>query len=566
MLQQQPDNSGACYVKGVCQHCLGQHAEARSYVERAIELNPQNKHYYLTQGSILSSLGDADGARAAYDRALALDPGFPEVLNNLGALNLNQRRFVEAESCFRRALAGNPRFAEASCNLGVVAAENGRTEEAIEHYRVAIELRPDYPEAQNNLANALNALGKFARAVEVLQPLVERHPHFAAAHNALGSALFSLGDHQQARASFERALEIEPDFSEALGNVANVFSRDGDSVEARRVYENALKLNPTVPKVHFNYAMVLLGCGDYAAGWPEYEWRLRAADWLWAHPWFRDAGPLWDGSVAPGSVLVVRAEQGFGDVIQFARFLPRAKERVGTLVLEAPRSLERLLGAAPGVDRFVVADSDRIVTKDYDFFVPIMSLPHRLGIGIDTLPGSGGYLSVPPVPSPLPALSAVEGLKVGIVWAGSAGHREDRRRSCSAGMFRRLLEVEGICLFSLQVGERADEVGELGGDGRVVDLSGQLTDFAATAEVIGQLDLVVAVDTAVVHLAGALGKECWVLLATSPDWRWLESGATTAWYDRATLFRQPQAEDWNGVFDAVVERLARFRVDGGVRQ
>lgn len=551
VLETAPEQADALYVLGVCEHCMGRTEQARGAVERALALNPGNPHYYLTLGQILAAGGELERARSLYGRALEIDPAFPEVLNNLGALELDARRFGEAGRLFQRALEARPEFAEASCNLGVVAAEEGRPEEAIERYRQAIALRPDYPEAQNNLANVLSAMGEHAEAVTVLEALLARHPEFAIAHNGLGNALFSLGEPERARACFERALSIDPNFSEALGNVANALTRDGDTEQARSVYRRAMELDPKLPKVHFNYAMMLLGSGDYAAGWAEYEWRLQASNWLGGHAWFHRAGRLWDGKAAPGKRLLVRAEQGFGDVIQFVRFLPRVKALVAEVILEAPAPLRRLLESAPGVDRFVEAEPGRIEARGYDLFVPIMSLPHRLGVSLGTLPGADGYLKVAHPPAArLAEVLAGGGFKVGIVWAGSATHQDDRYRSCPAEAFQPLLGIEGVRLYSLQYGPRASEA-----PAGVVDLSGLIEDFADTAMVLEQLDLLISVDTAPVHLAGALGRPCWVLLAAHPDWRWLESGETTRWYERLTLFRQRRVGEWGEIINDVVNRL-----------
>ncbi len=399
-----------------------------------------------------------------------------------------------------------------------------------------------------------------------------------------GAALLDEDRVDEAIAHIERARTLAPDRAVVynnLGNAANAQNRLHDAVEQ---YEKAIKLNPDLADAHLNLGMTLLKLGDLPRGFREFEWRWQTRQFT---P-FMPPHPRWDGSPMPGKTLLVHTEQGAGDAMQFARFLALAKAKVGRLLLIVPEPLQALFGTVDGVDE--IRGPGTIAEQSFDVHIPLLSLPTVLGTRLDTIPNKIPYLGVPtdrvngldatiPHDATRPLLSDDQGrmskgntssperrprsyvegqhaLRIGIAWAGSPTQGNDRNRSASLADFAPLFDLPGIAWYSLQVGEKGAELDEWSGEVRIEDLRPVIKDWGDTAAIVSQLDLVISVDTGVVHLGGALGKSVWVLLCHAPDWRWLLDRSDSPWYPKARLFRQRHAKDWAGVMGRVKEELA----------
>ncbi len=351
-------------------------------------------------------------------------------------------------------------------------------------------------------------------------------------------------------ASIQRALALAPDLVEAHINLGNARKSQRKVDEAAEAYTRALSLDPANPEAHWNFAQVLLLMGRLGEGWAEYAWRTKCEEFSAVNWNFKQ--PLWDGSDLDGRTVLLYAEQGFGDTIQFLRYLPMVAAQGGDVILQCPPQLTRLFEAAPA------AADIQLVTKigdiPFDLQAPLHGLPGLFATTLDTIPADVPYLR-PPGDTP-PALDSSGGLKVGLVWAGNPKHKNDANRSVGFERFQPLLDMEGIDLYSLQVGERG------GDNNKLTDLGKDLGDFADTAAAIGQLDLVITVDTSVAHLAGALGKPVRTLLPWLPDWRWQRDRDDTPWYPTMRLFRQPAAGDWDAVIGEVGAAL-RDQAEGG---
>jgi tetratricopeptide (TPR) repeat protein len=493
----------------VCQD-LARPERAIAFFERALRLKPDAIEVHNNLGTALQQVGRLDEAIACYRKVLALRPDAVETLDNLASALRAQGQLEAAQACYERALALRPKRVESLVGLGVVLRDQGRLEEAVARYERVLGLAPDHPETCNNL----------------------------------GVALVDLGRPEEAIAQYQRALVAQPDRAETHSNLGIAFERQGRQAEALACYERALALRPGYAEAHFNRSHALLLTGQFDEGWQEYEWRFAVA--RYDRKFDR---PSWSGKPLAGRRILIHAEQGFGDTLQFVRFVPAVAERGGRVLLEVPAPLLRLAGTVAGVSELVAA-GDQLPA--FDCHSPLLSLPRILKTNLATIPDAVPYLSIPAEVSGAWAerISAVPGLRAGIVWAGTTVGAIDLR------LLQPLWDVAGISWFSLQVGDRSGDVALLDG-ARIADLSPWLADFAETAAAICRLDLVITVDTSVAHLAGALGRPVWLLLPYAPDWRWLLERDDSPWYPTARLFRQKQAGDWPSVAGDIAAALAQ---------
>jgi Flp pilus assembly protein TadD len=535
----------------------GEPEAALPYLRHAIALRPDYAEAQYNLGIALAKLRQPDEAVACYRRALALRPDYPEALNNLGQTLWEQGEQDEATACFRRALDLQPDSPDALNNLGISLREKGERNEAAEHFRRAVALRPAYLEALRNLAVTLADLGRFEEAAAAYREGLAIKPDLVHERNNLGAALAQLGRFEEAGDCYRQALSLQPDYPEALNNLGNVLRAQGRLDDAIAAYRQAAALKDDYPDVHHNLAMALLAAGEFAAGWTEYEWRWQTDQLREAH---RDFGkPLWRGEAGEGRTLLIHAEQGFGDTIQFCRFAPLAAARGWRVVMMVQRALVRLLGSLDGVAEVRAASGE---PPPCDAQCPMMSLPLALGTTLATIPAPQSYLQADPRAASawrerLAALGQ-RGPRVGLVWAGNPGRSPilsavDRRRSMPFDRMAPLFAVPGVQFVSLQKDERAASEARA-----IVDVMDEMKDFADTAALVAQLDLVISVDTAVAHLAAALGRPVWLLDRYDPCWRWFTGRQDSPWYPSLRLYRQPAPGNWDEVVATVAQDLHRF--------
>ena len=495
---------------------------AQELCRELLERAPEDLGLLTLCGALARQSGDPEGALAFFSSALLLNPAVPQLRNNLGVILEELGRHEEAVRRYREALALDPGYCEANCNLGNALRSLGRGEEALGQYRRALALDPSYLDAHYNLGNTLRARGRWPEAVESYRRLVALQPDHLSGWINLGGALHAL-------------------------------NRFAEAIEAQR---RALELDPRSAEAHWNLALALLATGEYRQGWREYQWRLGGS----AFPTSFAGRPMWDGSPLAGRTLLLRSEQGFGDALQFYRYAQLLAREGVSLVLECrPELLNLFASQSPAIPCFAAGEEP----PRFDTFAYLMSLPHLLGTTLADLPARTPYLYADP------ALQALwkermpgEGrLKVGVVWAGSAGYRNDRERSLPLAALAPLTRVPGVELYTLQLGEAAGELALVPWGCALRDLSGSLPDFAQTAALIANLDLVVAVDTAVAHLAAALGKRVCLMLPWSCDWRWLQERCDSPWYPTVRLYRQQTPGEWQPVVAAIARDLAPERGD-----
>jgi Flp pilus assembly protein TadD len=426
----------------------------------------------------------------------------------------------------------------------------GRPAAALPLLERVLALDPDNPDALNNLGVVLRALGKPETAAACYRRALAVAPDRGSYYSNLGNVYRDLGRYDEAAECHRRAISLAPRSAECFYNLGLVLHDLGALDEAIACYDRALGLRPDHVDCRWDRALALLRRGDYARGFAEYEVRHQ----LPRVPRRDFAEPAWDGGRFDGRTLLVHHEQGFGDTIQFIRFAPLARARGGRVVVECQPELVRLLATADGIDEVVAAGSP---LPPFDLRTPLTSLPHLLGTTLETLPAKVPYLHPPDgavVAMPAPPDAR---LKIGIAWAGRPNHGKDRLRSCPLSHFLGLIGPPGIAFYSLQKGEPAADLRRLAARGLIHDLGEGLGDFADTAAAVAQLDLVISVDTAVAHLAGALGKPVWALLHLAGEWRWPAGRQDSPWYPTMRLFAQRRAGDWNEVFVKVRDALTQ---------
>ncbi len=525
-------------------------------------------------------------------------------------------RLMEAESLCRRVLEAQPNLPEAEHLLGVIAHQNGRLGEAIEHVQRAARLAPQVALFHANLGEMLRLAGRPKLAAEAARRAIEIEPNMAAALSNLGVALYELKDYEEAARAQRRAIAAKPDFAEAHSNLGNALHALRRFEEAILAYHRAIEINPNYPDGWANLGttlhhsgsfeegiavlrraialaphhanarsglgILLLMRGDLAEGWDEYEWRLRSTERK--GPKFPEIP--WQGESLAGKHIYVQAEQGFGDTLQFARYMPLLAARAGRVTLRVHQQLLRLLrDSLPGITVL----GDRGDPAPYQCDAVLLSLPRLFKTRLETIPAQVPYLHPPAAAAQRwqTRLAKMEGLKVGVVWAGNPDHVNDTRRSIDLTRLAPLLAVPGASFASLQFGPRTADLKKLNKDRRdgtppIEDLAPEFEDFVDTAAAIAALDLVITVDTSVAHVAGALGKPVWVLLPWVTDWRWLLHREDNPWYPTMRLFRQASTPpspagnasgDWAEVIARVTAelqavargetaRLAPFQAEG----
>jgi Tfp pilus assembly protein PilF len=459
------------------------------------------------------------------------------------------RRLDDAERAYRRILAVQPDHAHVHYLLGHLLNETNRLDESIEHQQRASLLRPGVVEYKIELGRMLGLAGRFDEAVDAYRGAIALRPDLGEPHNNLANALQNLGRYEEAIASYTRALAAQPSYPEALNNLGCALKDTFQWQQAIANFRRAIELRPEYPEAHWNLATALLSVGDLRAGWPHYEWRSHFAT---APP--RDfACPLWRGEPLGGRRILLHAEQGFGDTIQFVRFARHVAGRGGRIVLECQPQLVRLLKCLSEVET-IAAQGEALPA--FEVHCPLLSLPLALNIGTDDLLGAVPYLRADcnDVDRWAKRLAGDRArLKVGLAWAGSPVHVNDRNRSIPVEQFNALGGFSNVSFYSLQMGAPAAPAGLA-----FTDLTAEMNDFAETAALIMNLDLVIAVDTAVAHLAGALGKPTWVLLPTPGDFRWLLEREDSPWYPAMRLFRQRAQGDWSDSLERVRVALERW--------
>jgi tetratricopeptide (TPR) repeat protein len=518
VIDDEPHHAEALHRIGLIAVTLHRYDEAVELITKAIAVSEPRASYHSDLGETFRRCGRLDLAVASFQQALALQKDLPFVYINLGG----------ALHC------------------------SGRFDEAVKVLQISLRLWPDLEKAHHMLGNALSRKGEWADAVESLMRSVEINPNNADALSNLGNALWETGRFDEAIAACKRALIIDPQIPEANVTLSSALIRNGRFEQARNHCLHALAHHPQFAKAHWNLALILLTQGDYENGWREYEWRRLCPGFSSSHRNF--SVPLWSGCEVRDQTILVHTEQGYGDTIQFLRYLAPVRQQAAAhrVLLECPSALTRLLDHSGGWNAELITPESKLSPlPPFDTHISLLSLPVALRAFTPVCP-SGPYLRADPrlritwrtrlMPS--------SHLRVGLTWAGSATHMNDRSRSVTFEQFAPILRVPRVDFYSLQMGSFDTPLAEEASH-RLIDLTAQIGDFADTAALVAELDLVISVDTSVAHLAGAMSKSVWTLLPQIPDWRWGLEGAETPWYSKMRLFRQTNSGDWASVIERV---------------
>ncbi len=561
--------------------------QAEQIVRQVVAIAPGHAEAWCVLGVACQVQGRIDEAVTHYQQALQLAPSYIDALNNLGVAFQEQAKWEEAERCHRQALAVNPQFAAAYLNLGIALIRQEKNQEAITVLQQAVrlnphspeaffnlgnayhganqaqeaasslnralQLRPDYAEAHNNLGFIYSEQQMLAEAVQHLRRAVSLKPEYAEAHFNLGNALAGLGILEESRTCLQETLRLRPDFVDALNSLGVVNRELGDLDEALKCYERALRLKPDYAEGHHNQAQARLLSGNFDQGWAGHEWRWKCK--IFPRRDFKQ--PLWDGSCLEGQTILLHAEQGMGDTLQFIRYAPLVQSRGGKVIVECADALLSLLARSRGIDHVVAKGS---ALPPFDLHAPLLSLPNIFKTSRDTVPAAIPYVFPDDslVESWRRELGPLPGFKIGITWQGNPRHRWDFKRSVRLSCFVPLAHLKGIQLFSLQKGPGSELLAQAIEGIQVTDLSNRMKNFMDTAAILKNLDLVITIDTAIAHCAGAMGLPVWVALPVAPDWRWLMSGEKSMWYPTMRLFRQTRLGQWEDVFQRMAEEVEKL--------
>jgi tetratricopeptide (TPR) repeat protein len=570
----------------------GQADEAVLCHRRALELKPDCAEIHGNLGNALRSAGSPEEARAAYETALRLRPDYAEGWMNLGNLDFDRGRYAQAEQHYRRAVGlnsrlhaaksnlgaalaqlgnhreaetwcleavqANPGDAAAQCNLASIWVMTGRPEEAERLCRQALASDPAMPAAHTNLGLALTRLHRFEEAEAHCRAALQMSPGRPAGHAHLARILQLTGRFEESELWLRRGLELAPEHERLLGGMGDFCVARVDLDGALCWYDRCIEMAPEWGLALAARSMVRLAMGDFERGWEEYEFRWKLADC--PPPEFSQ--PQWDGEPFPGRTLLLHAEQGLGDTLQFVRFASLAKRLGGRVVLASQPALAPILAGVAGVDVVVGNDGE---LPAFDCHLPLMSLPRVLKTGEDAMQRQIPYLKVPPRSSRIArerlARIAPGGPRIGIAWAGNRKHPNDVNRSMDLDLFAPLLAIPGVRWLSLQQGRAIPTDLPLApaiADDDPIDI---------TAAIVAELDLVITVDSMIAHLAGALGRPVWTLLPFAADWRWMTGREDSPWYPTMRLFRQPRFGAWDEVVGRVAAELAaRIAETSALRQ
>ena len=608
----------ALHLHGVLAHQVGRSDIAVQNISKAIQLG-LGGDAYNNLGEALRTLGRFNEAANAYQTAIQQQPNNAEAFSNLGLLLNNAGRYAEAIPLLEKSIALKPNLANAHYNYGIALDNTAKLDDAIEQWEITLRLQPDHALALNNLGVGLQRRDRMDRAIATLRRLVEKHPTFAEGHANLGSALAAAGKHDEgiaealkaieldpnrpeahntlgvvymragkmdeAIAATKRAVEMNPRFHKAVGNVGGIYQkheRHADAIEwferasailpadietanalygayykTRRidksleVTERALKHNPNHAELHGNRSLALLALGRYIEGFEEYEWRWRCTTFT-SPPRDFDR-PMWESTDPTGRTILVHSEQGYGDIIQFARYIPMLIAKGAKVIVEVPVAARSLVESIPGVSRVVPKG---LKLPDFDLHIPLLSLPRAFKTTVETIPGNVPYFRSRSTP------------RRKVAPADSSRHSGVEGRNCVGRKYQAgsekiggieavspLTDVPNVTWFSLQTAEPREELKDAPPGLNLIDIGKDLKDFSDTAAVMSLLDLVITIDTASAHLAGAMAAKTWTMIPYAADWRWQMEGESSPWYPTMRLFRQPTLNDWGPTIERLREEL-----------
>jgi tetratricopeptide (TPR) repeat protein len=550
VLKQSPRNADALSLLGVALEALGRADEAVVAIKKAVAIDPKAALFRLHLGTALVAAKKYVEAVTELRLATGMSPTMPEAHYNLGNALRLLGNHDDALAAYRTTLKLAPQMLQARMNLGLTLAAQKKYDEALVELRATLQASPGNFEVQLAIANVTDQKGDEQQLFIEAQQLLRLAPTEAQAHFMFGLALNRQFRDDEAIEVYEHALKLDPKNPEGWDNFAQSLQGAGKFERAEQAFRKARELRLDDPDINYHNALIDLLRGNLAEGFKNYGWRWRTAN---VPPRPPLGAPLWDGSDPTGKTILIYDEQGFGDSIMFCRYLPLLRQRGAKVIYACRKPLAQLLAGWNGADEIVAYENAPNI--QCDFHAAMMDLPGLFGTVLETVPALPAYLMAQPL-TPATTLPPASGKKVGVVWMGSKHHKHDRRRSVPLEQFKTLFDVPGVNFYTMvRPSDIRPEEAPLLASLPVTDLGGMINDFADTARIMQQLDLVITVDTSTAHLAGALGKPVWVLLPLGPDWRWLTERTDSVWYPTARLFRQTKTREWDSVLEQVKQAL-----------
>ena len=548
---------------GTILHATGQLDDAEACFAKAVELNPSNKEALNNLGNLSKERGRLADAEVFYRKALAIDPATPGVWKNLGQVLQQSQRLDAAADCYRNALDLRPEDANILNDIGTIHEARAELVEAESCFRLALGSDGSLVEAMCNLGDVLRRLDRLDEAELYCRKALAMRPDNPAALNSLASILLRCSALDEAEQCCTKALSIRGDHAPTQVTMGSIHIARDRAIEAEACFRQALRLNPRSGSAKYNLSMLILLRGDYKEGLELYESRFDALRGdIGCTPEIEKLlqdDRRWHGEILSGQRLMIWTEQGFGDSLMMLRYLPLLKGRgAGAVSVQCERALERVVRSVSGLDPGVSC-SESVSADEFDLHCPIMSLPFLFDTTLDSIPDRVPYLAIPDELGEAwkARLSSITKMKVGLAWAGSKILRDDAKRNIPLSLFEAVIRCGSAQVISLQKGEGAEQVREWGGE--IEDWMDDCHDFMDTAALVDNLDLVISVDSAMVHLAGALGKPVWLLNRYGSEWRWGLESERSPWYPSMRIFGQRKGEGWDRVIAQVANELTKFQ-------
>lgn len=562
VLEIEANNEMATGNLGIIAKAQGDVKLAIEYYIKTIKLNPDNPLTYNNLGNAFKEIRDYKSAIIAFSDCLRRDPKNYNAFNNLGIAYESAGQNDNAINAYKEAIRINPNYSKSINNIGVLLYKQKKYEEAIKIFEIALNTDPEYHELHSNIGASYNKLKKYDQAIESLELAIKKDPKNGGAYTNLGNVYNKLDDYKKAAKLHEESIKLAPEGSNAYSNVGTSYKYLGFTQKAIDSYKKAIELDPNFVNAHFDLSTMYLAKGDFELGWNEYEWRFKKEEMIphiinnkdiFSKPMFSGKEDIKD------KTLLLHSEQGFGDSLQFIRFLPQIKEKFNCkIAVKCRDELKELFKCIKEID---VLTHRNEPTPEFDYHLPIMSMPFILGMkSLKDLPKQNPYLSAPK--DDTFNIKKEKGkLNVGICWSASVTGESYDGKVFDLKYLETLINSENTNVYTLQVGPENEDIKKLGFEDKIIDLTDKLTDFSKTASLMNELDLVISSDTSVAHLAGALNVPVWIPLQKIPDWRWQNKGETTLWYPSAKLFRQKTPKVWENVFKSIYGKLySKFKI------
>ena len=533
---------------GVANKRMGRLQEAIAIFNKGISIAPNHSLFYSNLSSVYRLQNNPIQALGCIQRAIALGGGIKDYIVLIELYKMQQQLQKALEAALEMTIKFPTEY-EAHLTLGNFFVSYKAFDKAVQPYLNAIKLAPTSTQAYNNIGVTYKELGDNEKALLAYKKVLQINPKDSAVYNNLGNLLRNMGDMDGAIKSLKQSITLNPSYADAYSNIGAVYKESKQYDEAQMYYQKALALSPEHTNANFDMSLIELTFGEYERGWKKYEHRLKMSELLSkTHVYTK---PLWKGEDLTNKTIVLQNEQGFGDNIMFIRFVARFLELGAKVIIRTRLELLELFRSIEGVYS-VCSEEEEI--PEHDFYLPLLSSALRFKTTLSTIPQSFPYVFVPSLHVNLKLDKKKK--NIGIVWSSSSTNKDFKNKYIGLENYKELFELEGIHWYSLQVGEDATQIKTAGLSHKIVDLSSILTDFSFTAKVIEMLDLVITTDTAVAHLCGALNKEAWVIVPRPADWRWMQEGNTTPWYQSLRIFRQKEKGDWYAPLREIKENLS----------